>query len=82
MRVSFIKVCNLLKPIRLYYSKYSLCVTVVQVTLKFTYVENYPDEVPLWEVQAQENLEDRDTDDILSLLQQQVCSGIGHTAVV
>ncbi|TSN21180.1 RWD domain-containing protein 1 [Bagarius yarrelli] len=44
---------------------------MLQVTLKFTYVENYPDEVPLWEIQSQENLEDRDVEDILSLLQQQ-----------
>lgn len=56
--------------------KYSFCLSVVQVTLKFTYVENYPDEAPLWEIQSQENLEDRDTEDILSLLQQQVCDHV------
>lgn len=46
---------------------------MVQATLKFTYVENYPDEAPLWEIQSQKNLEEMDTEDILSLLQQQVC---------
>lgn len=45
----------------------------VEATLKFTYVEKYPDEPPLWELQAQENLEDGDVESILSLLQQQVC---------
>lgn len=45
---------------------------MVQATLKFTYVENYPDEAPLWEIQSQKNLEEMDTEDLLSLLQQQV----------
>ncbi len=44
------------------------------MTLKFTYVENYPDEPPLWEIFSQENLEDSDTEDILTLLKQQVCT--------
>lgn len=47
---------------------------VVETTLKFTYVEKYPDEVPLWEIHSQENLEDSDVEEILTLLQQQVCS--------
>lgn len=50
----------------------TLCPPAVEVTLKFTYVEKYPDEPPLWEIHAQENLEDSDAEDILSLLQQQV----------
>lgn len=45
----------------------------METTLKFTYVEKYPDEPPLWEIYSQENLEDSDTEDILTLLQQQVC---------
>ena len=49
---------------------------VVEVTLKFTYVEKYPDEPPLWEINAQENLEDPDAEDVLKLLQQQVCLSV------
>lgn len=84
MRVSHLKVYITKHFTQLHYNKYTLCLAVVQVTLKFTYVENYPDEVPLWEIQSQENLEDRDTEDILSLLQQQVCddvslNGEGHS---
>lgn len=48
-------------------------VLAVEVTLKFTYVEKYPDEPPLWEIASQENLEDSDADDVLTLLNQQVC---------
>lgn len=44
----------------------------MEATIKFTYVEKYPDEPPLWEIHSQENLEDRDAEDILTLLQQQV----------
>lgn len=77
MRVSYLKVYITVKHFtQLQFSKYSSCFLVVQVTLKFTYVENYPDEAPLWEIQSQENLEDRDTEDILSLLQQQVCDDV------
>lgn len=52
----------------------ALCVLLpaVEATIRFTYVEKYPDEPPLWEIHAQENLEDRDAEDILALLQQQV----------
>ena len=48
--------------------------SAVEATIKFTYVEKYPDESPLWEIQSQENLEDPDVEDILTLLQQQVRS--------
>lgn len=44
----------------------------VEATIKFTYVEKYPDEPPLWEIHSQENLEASDAQDILTLLQQQV----------
>lgn len=45
----------------------------MEATFKFTYVEKYPDEPPLWEIHSQENLEDSDIEDILTLLQEQVC---------
>jgi len=48
---------------------------VVEATLKFTYVEKYPDEPPEWEIFSRENLEDVDEEEILTLLQQQVCGG-------
>lgn len=53
----------------------------VEVTLKFTYVEKYPDEPPLWEIYAQENLEDSDAEDILSLLQQQAEENLGMVMI-
>ncbi|XP_062843797.1 RWD domain-containing protein 1 [Trichomycterus rosablanca] len=53
----------------------------VQVTLKFTYVEKYPDEPPLWEIHTQENLEDSDTEEILSLLQQQAEENLGMVMI-
>lgn len=46
--------------------------TAVEATIKFTYIEKYPDEPPLWEIHSQENLEDGDAEDVLTLLQQQV----------
>ncbi|KAF5890265.1 RWD domain-containing protein 1 [Clarias magur] len=54
---------------------------VMRVMLKFTYVEKYPDEAPLWEIQSQENLEDQDTEDILSLLQQQAMENLGMVMI-
>lgn len=48
----------------------------METTLKFTYVDKYPDEPPLWEIYSQENLEESDAEDILTLLQQQVCHWI------
>ncbi|XP_072525561.1 RWD domain-containing protein 1 isoform X2 [Salminus brasiliensis] len=53
----------------------------VQVTLKFTYVEKYPDELPLWEIDSQENLEDSDTEDILTLLKQQAEENLGMVMI-
>ncbi|XP_028327173.1 RWD domain-containing protein 1 isoform X2 [Gouania willdenowi] len=44
----------------------------VEATLKFTYVEKYPDEAPLWEIHSQENLEDCDMEEVLTLLEMQV----------
>ena len=55
-------------------NKLSVPVAVAEATLKFTYVEKYPDEPPLWEIFSQDNLEDEDALNILTLLQQQVCS--------
>ncbi|XP_051721016.1 RWD domain-containing protein 1 [Ctenopharyngodon idella] len=53
----------------------------VEVTLKFTYVEKYPDEPPLWEIFSQENLEDSDTEDILTLLNQQAEENLGMVMI-
>lgn len=53
----------------------------VQVTLKFTYVEKYPDEAPLWEIHSQENLEDSDTEDVLTLLKQQAEENLGMVMI-
>ncbi|KAL7851756.1 hypothetical protein AOLI_G00221120 [Acnodon oligacanthus] len=53
----------------------------VQVTLKFTYVEKYPDDPPVWEIHSQENLEDSDTEDILTLLKQQAEENLGMVMI-
>ncbi|XP_061529636.1 RWD domain-containing protein 1 [Phycodurus eques] len=53
----------------------------VEATLKFTYVEKYPDEPPLWEVHSQENLENSDMEDILTLLQQQAEENLGMVMI-
>uniref|UniRef100_A0A4W4F969 RWD domain-containing protein 1 n=1 Tax=Electrophorus electricus TaxID=8005 RepID=A0A4W4F969_ELEEL len=53
----------------------------LEVTLKFTYVEKYPDEPPLWEVPYQENLEDADKEDILVLLKQQAEENLGMVMI-
>ncbi|XP_026139658.1 RWD domain-containing protein 1-like [Carassius auratus] len=53
----------------------------VEVTLKFTYVEKYPDEPPHWEIFSQENLEDSDTEDILTLLKQQAEENLGMVMI-
>ncbi|XP_044062481.1 RWD domain-containing protein 1 isoform X2 [Siniperca chuatsi] len=53
----------------------------VEATLKFTYVEKYPDEPPLWEIHSQENLEDSDVEDILTLLQQQAEENLGMVMI-
>ncbi|KAM6935955.1 RWD domain-containing protein 1 [Lycodopsis pacificus] len=54
---------------------------IVEATLKFTYVEKYPDEPPLWEIHSQENLEDNDVEDILTLLQQQAEENMGMVMI-
>uniref|UniRef100_A0A8C7CKV5 RWD domain-containing protein 1 n=1 Tax=Oncorhynchus kisutch TaxID=8019 RepID=A0A8C7CKV5_ONCKI len=53
----------------------------IEVTLQFTYVEKYPDEVPLWEIYSQENLEDSDAEGILTLLQQQAEENLGMVMI-
>ncbi|XP_055066421.1 RWD domain-containing protein 1 [Misgurnus anguillicaudatus] len=53
----------------------------VEVTLKFTYVEKYPDEPPLWEINSQENLEDSDAEDVLALLKQQAEENLGMVMI-
>ncbi|XP_034384699.1 RWD domain-containing protein 1 [Cyclopterus lumpus] len=54
---------------------------IVEATLKFTYVEKYPDEPPLWEIHSQENLEEVDGEDILTLLQQQAEENLGMVMI-
>ncbi|KAF3840217.1 hypothetical protein F7725_018934 [Dissostichus mawsoni] len=53
----------------------------VEATLKFTYVEKYPDEPPLWEIHDQENLEDSDMGEIFTLLQQQADENLGMVMI-
>ncbi|KAL8186429.1 UNVERIFIED_CONTAM: RWD domain-containing protein 1 [Gekko kuhli] len=53
----------------------------VQATLKFTYAEKYPDEIPLCELLSQENLEDNDVTDILKLLQEQAEENLGMVMI-
>lgn len=53
----------------------------VEATLKFTYLEKYPDEPPLWEIFSQENLEDSDAEGILTLLQQQAEENLGMVMI-
>ncbi|KAJ8411520.1 hypothetical protein AAFF_G00163280 [Aldrovandia affinis] len=52
-----------------------------ETTLKFTYVEKYPDESPIYEIFSQENLEDADVEDILSLLQEQAEENLGMVMI-
>ncbi|XP_040020225.2 RWD domain-containing protein 1 isoform X2 [Gasterosteus aculeatus] len=54
---------------------------IVEATLKFTYVEKYPDEPPQWEIFSQENLEDTDVEDILALLLQQAEENLGMVMI-
>lgn len=53
----------------------------VETTLKFAYVDKYPDEPPLYEILSQENLEDADVEEILSLLQQQAEENLGMVMI-
>ncbi|XP_034467774.1 RWD domain-containing protein 1 isoform X2 [Hippoglossus hippoglossus] len=54
---------------------------IAEATLKFTYVEKYPDEPPLWEIYSQDNLEDGDALNILTLLQQQAEENLGMVMI-
>ncbi|XP_061571540.1 RWD domain-containing protein 1 [Cololabis saira] len=54
---------------------------IVEALLKFTYVEKYPDESPLWEIQSQENLEEQDMEEVLVLLQQQAEENLGMVMI-
>ncbi|XP_048348325.1 RWD domain-containing protein 1 [Sphaerodactylus townsendi] len=53
----------------------------VQTTLKFTYTEKYPDEIPLYELLSQENLENNDVTKILKLLQEQAEENLGMVMI-
>uniref|UniRef100_A0A8C4ZA78 RWD domain-containing protein 1 n=1 Tax=Gadus morhua TaxID=8049 RepID=A0A8C4ZA78_GADMO len=54
---------------------------IAEATLKFTYVEKYPDEPPEWEIFSRENLEDADEEEILTLLQQQAEENLGMVMI-
>lgn len=53
----------------------------VESTVKFTYVEKYPDEAPLYEIVSQENIEDEDARAIISCLDQQVEENLGMVMI-
>ena len=53
----------------------------VQISLKFTYSEKYPDEAPLYEIFSQLNLEDNDVSDILKLLALQAEENLGMVMI-
>ncbi|KAE8602626.1 hypothetical protein XENTR_v10014057 [Xenopus tropicalis] len=53
----------------------------VQVTIKFSYVESYPDEAPVYEIVSQENLECTDTSSLLSLLKDQAQENLGMVMI-
>lgn len=53
----------------------------VQSTVKFMYVEKYPDEAPLYEIVSQENIEDEDARAIISCLDQQVEENLGMVMI-
>ncbi|XP_067884675.1 RWD domain-containing protein 1 [Heterodontus francisci] len=44
----------------------------VEATIQFTYVEQYPDDPPIFEIIGQENLQKSDVADIVTLLNEQV----------
>ncbi|NP_001087542.1 RWD domain containing 1 L homeolog [Xenopus laevis] len=53
----------------------------VQVIIKFTYVESYPDEAPLYEIVSQDNLECTDASSILCLLEDQAQENLGMVMI-
>ena len=42
------------------------------VTIKFSYTEKYPDEVPIMEITESENLEDEQLNELIDMLHTQV----------
>uniref|UniRef100_A0A3P9JUR8 RWD domain-containing protein 1 n=1 Tax=Oryzias latipes TaxID=8090 RepID=A0A3P9JUR8_ORYLA len=53
----------------------------VEATLKFNYTEKYPDEPPLFEIYSQENLEDRDVEELLLLLEKEAEANLGMVMI-
>ncbi|CAM1295570.1 RWDD1 (predicted) [Pycnogonum litorale] len=45
---------------------------IVSVTLKFTYIEKYPDELPVMEIEDSTNLDDEEHENLLTILEEQV----------
>ncbi|KAM9317398.1 RWD domain-containing protein 1 [Gastrophryne carolinensis] len=53
----------------------------VELSLKFTYVESYPDEAPLFEIVSQDNMEDEDVSGVLALLKDQAQENLGMVMI-
>ncbi|XP_067840810.1 RWD domain-containing protein 1 [Heptranchias perlo] len=53
----------------------------VEATLQFTYVEQYPDDPPIFEITGQENLQKSDVADIMTLLNEQAQENIGMVMI-
>ncbi|XP_078398365.1 RWD domain-containing protein 1 isoform X1 [Cetorhinus maximus] len=55
--------------------------TAVEATIQFTYVEQYPDDPPSFEIIGQENLQKSDVADIITLLNEQIQENIGMVMI-
>ncbi|XP_041044035.1 RWD domain-containing protein 1 isoform X1 [Carcharodon carcharias] len=53
----------------------------VEATIQFTYVEQYPDDPPSFEIIGQENLQKSDVADIITLLNEQIQENIGMVMI-
>uniref|UniRef100_UPI00398E8B11 RWD domain-containing protein 1 isoform X1 n=1 Tax=Pristiophorus japonicus TaxID=55135 RepID=UPI00398E8B11 len=53
----------------------------VEATLQFTYVAQYPDDPPIFEINGQENLQMSDVADIMTLLKEQAQENIGMVMI-
>ncbi|XP_078068802.1 RWD domain-containing protein 1 isoform X1 [Mustelus asterias] len=53
----------------------------VEATIQFTYVEQYPDDPPTFEIIGQENLQKSDVADIITLLNEQIQENIGMVMI-
>ncbi|GCB80718.1 RWD domain-containing protein 1 isoform X2 [Scyliorhinus torazame] len=53
----------------------------VEATIQFTYIEQYPDDPPIFEIIGQENLQKSDVADIITLLNEQIQENIGMVMI-